>query len=76
MERRLKGVSLGLLAFARRLLRQCARPRVWDDMAMPGQGAWRSLSVGPRELRLDVSLVNGQSFTWRPVAEKEWYTNA
>lgn len=33
---------------------------------------WRSLEVPPEELRCDVTLVCGQSFRWKPVAENEW----
>lgn len=33
---------------------------------------WRSLGVPPEELRCDVTLVCGQSFRWKPVAENEW----
>lgn len=33
---------------------------------------WRSLKVPPEELRCDVSLVCGQSFRWKAVAENEW----
>lgn len=43
---------------------------------MAAQG-WRALRVNPRELRLDVSLVNGQSFTWKTLESgKEWYVSA
>lgn len=33
---------------------------------------WRSLGVAPEELRCDVTLVCGQSFRWKPVAENTW----
>lgn len=33
---------------------------------------WRSLEVPPQELRCDVTLVCGQSFRWKPVAQNTW----
>lgn len=33
---------------------------------------WRSLGVPPEELRCDVTLVCGQSFRWKPVAQNTW----
>ncbi|MCS6829025.1 MAG: hypothetical protein NZ749_00110 [bacterium] len=33
---------------------------------------WRSLGVSPEELRCDVTLVCGQSFRWKPIAQNEW----
>jgi N-glycosylase/DNA lyase len=33
---------------------------------------WRALGVSAEELRCDVTLVCGQSFRWKPIAENEW----
>ncbi len=33
---------------------------------------WRSLGVPPDELRCDVTLMCGQSFRWKPVAQNTW----
>lgn len=33
---------------------------------------WRALEIPPAELRCDVTLVCGQSFRWKPVAENTW----
>ncbi|RHZ75961.1 hypothetical protein Glove_208g75 [Diversispora epigaea] len=33
---------------------------------------WRSLKVGPEELRLDTTLKSGQAFRWKLSAENEW----
>jgi hypothetical protein len=35
------------------------------------QHAWRALRFSARELRLDVTLTNGQSFAWRPLVSAQ-----
>ncbi len=40
-----------------------------DDQKAP---TWQSLNVSSAELRPEIVLTNGQSFSWKSVGENEW----